>query len=85
MKNGCVLQEIGSKSTKYSIFWRALRTFAHFGRIYSKNAENKMSYEIHLATIATISLSFGLEKPWAFWTVEFFGGLSFFENVQSQT
>ena len=35
-----------------------------------------MSFEIHLATITTGSLSFGLKNPWVF------SGLSFYENVE---
>ena len=54
-------------------FFGALRTNrGTFLLIYSKSAENKMSFEIHVTTIATSSLSFGLK------IVEFFGLLSFF-------
>ena len=31
-----------------------------------------MSFEIHVTTIATGSLSFGLKNRWVFWAVEFF-------------
>ena len=44
--------------------------------IYSKSAENKMSFEIHVTTIATCSLSLGLKNRL------FFLALSFFENVK---
>ena len=57
----------GGKSVKNSpnlAFFAALRTnkstFCSF--MYSKNAENKMSFEIHVTTIATGSLSFGLKN-----------------------
>ena len=30
--------------------------------MYSKNAENKMSFEIHVTTLGTGSLSFGLKN-----------------------
>ena len=83
-KNGCVLQEICSKSTKHSIFWRASRKFARFWLIYSKNAENGMSFEIHLATITTGSLSFGLKNPWVFLDSWVFSALGFFENVKKK-
>ena len=53
-------------------YWRPLRKSAQFGLIYSKNAKNKMSVEIHLATITISSLSFGLKNPRVFWTVDFF-------------
>ena len=43
-------------------FWRASRKYKHFLLIYSKSAENKMSFEIHVTTIATGSLSFGLKN-----------------------
>jgi len=44
----------------------------HFLPIYSKNAENKISFEVHVTTIATGWLSFGLKNRWVFWAVEFF-------------
>ena len=55
--------------------WHFLARFARVEvllHIYSKKAENKMSFEIHMTTIATGSLSFGLKNPWVFWTGEFF-------------
>ena len=42
----------------------------------SKSAENKMSFEIHMTTIANGWLSFGLKN------CQVFLGLSFFENVK---
>ena len=48
----------------------------HFLLIYSKSAESKMGSEIQVTTIATGSLSFGLENRWVF------SGLSFFEDVK---
>ena len=45
------------------------RKYAQFWLIYRKNAENRISFEIHLATCITIgSLTFGLKYPWVFWT-----------------
>ena len=58
------------------IFQCALRKFAQFWLIYSKNRENRMSLEIYLATITTGLLSLGLKNLWVF------PGLSFFENVK---
>ena len=44
-------------------FFGALRANrGTFLLIYSKSAENKMSFEIHVTTIATGSLSFGLKN-----------------------
>ena len=43
-----------------------------------------MSFEIHLATITTGSLSFGLKNPWVFWKVEFFRAWVFPENVKKK-
>ena len=44
-------------------FFGALRANRDtFLLIYSKSAENKMSFEIHVTTIATGSLSFGLKN-----------------------
>ena len=64
-------RKFAQKVPNIAFFRRASRKFARFGLI-SKNAENGMSFEIHLATITTGSLSFGLKNPWVFWTVEFF-------------
>ena len=58
-------------------FFGALRANrGTFLLIYSKSAENKMSFEIHVTTIATGSLSFGLKNRLVF------SALSFFENVK---
>ena len=65
-------RKFAQKVPNIAFFWRASRKFARFWLIYSKNAENGMSFEIHLATITTGSLSFGLKNPWVFWSVEFF-------------
>ena len=65
-------RKFAQKVPNIAFFWRASRKFAQFWLIYSKNAENGMSFEIHLATITTGSLSFGLKNPWVFWKVEFF-------------
>ena len=57
---------VGSLYKKYknSIFFqRTSRKYAQFWLIFSKNAENRMSFEIHLATITTDSLSFGQKNP----------------------
>ena len=60
-------------------FFGALRANRSiFLLIYSKSAENEMSFEIHVTTIGTGSLSFGLKnlgEIWLknFWAVEFFG------------
>ena len=51
------------KNAPNMAFFGTLR--AHRGTfllIYSKSAENKMSFEIHVTTIATGSLSFGLKN-----------------------
>ena len=46
--------------------------FGEWGAGASKIAKNKMSFEIHVTTIATSSLSFGLKNRTVFWAVEFF-------------
>ena len=50
--------------------FKNIAPFAHicplFWLIYSKNAENRMSFYIHLATMATVLLTFGLKNPWVF-------------------
>ena len=65
-------RKFAQKVPNIAFFRRASRKCARFWLIYSKNAENGMSFEIHLATITTGSLSFGLKNRWVFWTVEFF-------------
>ena len=65
-------RKFAQKVPNRAFFRRSSRKFARFWLIYSKNAENGMSFEIHLATITTGSLSFGLKNRWVFWTVEFF-------------
>ena len=65
-------RKFAQKVPNIAFFRRASRKFARFLLIYSKNAENGMSFEIRLATITTGSLSFGLKIPWVIWTVEFF-------------
>ena len=47
----------------HSLAWSFGVLVFRFWLIYSKNAENGMSFEIHLATITTGSLSFGLKNP----------------------
>ena len=57
---------LGGKSGKNvpnMAFFGALRANrGTFLLIYSKSAENKMSFEIYATTIATSSLSFGLKS-----------------------
>ena len=78
----------GGKSGKNApnmSFFGALRANRRtFLLIYSKSAENKMSFEIHVTTIATGSLSFGLKKSLSFFGCWVFSGLSFFENVKKK-
>ena len=51
------------KNAPNMAFFDALRANrGTFLLIYSKSAENKMSFEIHVTTIATGSLSFGLKN-----------------------
>jgi len=77
-------RKFAQKVPNIAFFRRASRKCARFWLIYSKNAENGMSFEIHLATIITGSLSFGLKNPWVFWSVEFFRAWVFFENVKKK-
>ena len=51
------------KVPKKAFFRRASRNLAQFWLIYSKNAENRMSFEIDLVTTTTGLLSFGLKNP----------------------
>ena len=60
------------KNAPNMAFFGALRANRITMLIYSKKAENKMSFEIHVTTIATGSLSFGLKNRSVFWAVEFF-------------
>ena len=57
-------------------FWRAKKGHCFCLNIYSKNVENKMNFEIHMITLSSTSMSFGLQKPLFFWTIDifFFGG-----------
>ena len=67
------MKKFVQKVQNIAFFRRALRKF---WLIHSKNAENRMSFEIHFATITTGSLNFGMS---------FFGQLSlsfFIENVK---
>ena len=56
----------GGKSVRKApnvAFFCALRVYTGtFWLIYSKRAEDKMSFEIHVTTIATGSLSLGLKN-----------------------
>ena len=47
--------------------------------LYSKSSKPNLSFEIHVTTIATGLLSFGLKNPWLFWAAEFL-----FENVKKK-
>ena len=47
-----------------AFFQSTSRKYAQFCLIYSKNTENVMSFEIHLAIITTGLLSFGHKNPW---------------------
>jgi len=78
-------RKFAQKVPNIAFFWRASRKFARFWLIYSKNAENGMSFEIHLATITTGSLSFGLKNPWVFWTVEFFRAWVFSKMLKKKS
>ena len=73
-------RKFAQKVPNIAFFRRASRKCARFWLIYSKNAENGMSFEIHLATITTGSLSFGLKNTRVFRKVEFFG-LDFFSKM----
>ena len=42
--------------------WHFLARFALIEVLFAQNAENKMSFEIDVTTIATGSLSFGLKN-----------------------
>ena len=60
------LEILSFSSKSLSFFW------ANRMLICCKSAENKMSFEIHVTTIATGLLSFGLKNRWVFWAVEFY-------------
>ena len=51
-----------SDSSNMAFFGTLRANRGTFLLIYSKSAENKMSFEIHVTTIATGSLSFGLKN-----------------------
>ena len=56
-------RKLVQKVPNVAFIGRTLGKCSKFWLIYSKNAENKMSFEIHVTTIATGLLSFGLKNP----------------------
>ena len=54
--------KLGKNAPNIAFFGALRANRGTFLLIYSKSAENKMSFEIHVTTIATGSLSFGLKN-----------------------
>ena len=54
--------KLGKNAPNVAFFGAHCANRGTFLLIYSKSAENKMSFEIHVTTVATGSLSFGLKK-----------------------
>ena len=54
--------KLGKNAPNMAFFGALRANRGTFLLIYSKSAENKMSFEIHVTTIATGSLSFGLKN-----------------------
>ena len=64
--------KLGKNAPNMAFFGALRANRGTFLLIYSKSAENKMSFEIHVTTIATGSLSFGLKNPRGFCPIKFF-------------
>ena len=58
--------KLGKNAPNMAFFCSSLREQRHFLLIYSNSAENKMSFEIHVTTIATGLVEFWPEKSLGF-------------------